>query len=110
MIAFFLNVLIIIGAMWLFFRYMYPKPPKAFFAKAGDDVSLRVCDHCGTSLATYRGIFIPKTLPPDTEEAAVGMLVGTLTRDEKGVIVEQGYFFCNQEHQAAFCVKSEQNA
>lgn len=106
MIAFFLNVLIIIGAMWLFFRYMYPKPPKAFFAKAGDDVSLRVCDHCGTSLATYRGIFIPKTLPPDTEEASVT----ALARDEKGVIVEQGYFFCNHEHQAAFCAKNEQNA
>lgn len=106
MIAFFLNVLIIIGAMWLFFRYMYPKPPKAFFAKAGDDVSLRVCDHCGMSLATYRGIFIPKTLPPDTEEASVT----SLARDEKGVIIEQGYFFCNQEHQAAFCAVFKKDA
>lgn len=77
MFAFILNVLIISVVMWLFFKFMYPKPPKAFFPKEGDDTSLRHCHHCGHELATYRGI---------------------LTTNEQG----DELFFCNDEHQAAY--------
>lgn len=82
MFAFIINVIIILLVMKLFFKFMYPKPPKAFFAQEGDDVSVRNCHHCGHSLATYRGI---------------------LQIDDGGV----ERFFCNDEHQAAFF---EQNA
>lgn len=76
MFAFIINVIIILLVMKLFFKFMYPKPPKAFFAQEGDDVSVRNCHHCGHSLATYRGV---------------------LQIDDG---VER--FFCNDEHQAAF--------
>lgn len=76
MFAFILNVIIILLVMKLFFKFMYPKPPKAFFAQEGDDVSVRNCHHCGHSLATYRGIL----------------------QEDDGV----ERFFCNDEHQAAF--------
>lgn len=104
MFAFLLNVLIIMGVMWLFFRFMYPKPPKAFFAKAGDDISVRHCDYCQGELATYRGIFIPKTLSANTaEREVVDHLPTVLMRDDKHTIIEDGYFFCNLEHQIAYC-------
>ncbi|WFF38986.1 hypothetical protein LU290_01755 [Moraxella nasibovis] len=76
MFAFIVNVIIILIVMKIFFKFMYPKPPKAFFPKEGDDVSVRTCDHCGHSLATYRGIL-------QTEDG-----------------VER--FFCNDEHRTAF--------
>lgn len=100
MIAFIINMLIIMGVMWAFFRYMYPKPPKEFFAKEGDDVSVRTCDFCGGKLATYRGILIPKTLPPATLERD---LTYQFIKNEKNVIQDDCYFFCNGEHQANFC-------
>lgn len=76
MVAFILNVVIILIVMKIFFKFMYPKPPKAFFAKEGDDTSLRQCLHCGHSLATYRGILEQEG---DTER-----------------------FFCNDEHRVAY--------
>lgn len=79
MFAFFINVIIILIAMKIFFKFMYPKPPKAFFPKQGDDTSPRTCDYCGHSLATYRGI---------------------LQNDGDGQ-----WFFCNDEHQNAFQFK-----
>ncbi|WP_133141521.1 hypothetical protein [Moraxella caviae] len=57
MFAFIINVIIILIVMKVFFKFMYPKPPKAFFAQAGDDTSLRRCAHCGHELATYRGFY-----------------------------------------------------
>lgn len=80
MIAFLLNVIIISLVMWAFFRFMYPKPPKAFFPKEGDDTTMRQCHHCGHKLATFRGI---------------------LENDEAGE-----RFFCNDEHRQAFYDKS----
>ena len=47
--------------MWMFFRFMYPKPPKAFFPQAGDVTTLRICDYCGHELAQYRGIVEKKS-------------------------------------------------
>lgn len=99
MIAFLLNALIIMGVMWAFFRFMYPKPPTAFLPKKDDDVSLRVCDYCGHSLATYRGIYekegIEMNSPPpkDTAKTANNLPVPK---------AEGERFFCNDEHKAAF--------
>lgn len=76
MIAFILNVIIILIVMKLFFKFMYPKPPKDFLPKAGDDTSIRTCHHCGHSLATYRGIL-----------------------ENEG---KNERFFCNDEHKAQF--------
>lgn len=56
MFAFILNILIIAVVMWLFFKFMYPKPPKAFYPKPEDDTTMRRCHHCGHKLATYRGL------------------------------------------------------
>lgn len=105
MIAFIINMLIIMGVMWAFFRYMYPKPPKEFFANAGDDVSVRTCDFCGGKLATYRGILIPKTLPPATLERD---LIYQFEKNDKNVIQDDCYFFCNDEHQAEFVKSTKQ--
>lgn len=102
--AFLLNALIIAGTMWALLRFMYPKPPKDFFAKAGDDTSVRRCDRCGGKLATYRGIFVPKALPANTPESAIDeRLLRPIARDDKGVFAEEGYFFCNVDHQIAYC-------
>ncbi len=81
MFAFLLNLIIIAIVMKLFFKFMYPKPPKHFFPKEGDDVSMRRCDYCGHELATYRGILQTEMTDSDAHRA---------------------YFFCNHEHQAAF--------
>lgn len=77
MFAFIVNVIIILIVMKIFFKFMYPKPPKTFFAQEGDDTSLRTCNHCGHSLATYRGIL-----------------------EQGGQDGER--FFCNDEHRAAY--------
>ncbi|STZ00273.1 Uncharacterised protein [Moraxella lacunata] len=79
MFAFLINLIIIAIVMKIFFKFMYPKPPKHFFPKAGDDVGIRRCDYCGHELATYRGI---------------------LQMDVAGDGRE--YFFCNDEHQSAY--------
>ena len=79
MFAFLLNVIIILIVMKVFFKFMYPKPPKNFLPKEGDDTTIRTCNHCGHTLATYRGI---------------------LQKDS-----EQELFFCNDEHQEAFLQK-----
>lgn len=73
MFAFILNVIIIAIVMKVFFKFMYPKPPKHFFAQEGDDTTVRTCSYCGHSLATYRGI-----------------------------LQDDGLFFCNDDHQASF--------
>lgn len=70
-------MLIIVACMWVFGRFMYPRPPKGYLQpKAGDNVTPRTCDYCGHSLAEYRGIVVAD----GAEER----------------------FFCNGEHQADF--------
>ncbi len=76
MFAFLMNVVVISVVMWVIFKFMYPKPPKHFFPKEGDDTTERTCDFCGHSLATYRGIL------------------------EKSDDAE--HFFCNDAHKASF--------
>lgn len=72
MLLFLINIVIILVIMKLFFKFMYPKPPKHFLPQAGDDISVRQCAHCGHSLATYRGI-----------------------------LQDDDVFFCNDEHRQA---------
>lgn len=77
MLAFILNVIIILIIMKIFFKFMYPRPPADFFPKDGDDTTLRVCNYCGHSLPTYRGIL-----------------------NERG-------FFCNDGHEQAFIITED---
>lgn len=102
MAAFLLVLLFMGGVMLGLLRLMYPKPPQAFFAKAGEDVRLRACSYCGHSLATYRGILEdetgrvidPTTMPDDDATKAC---------IEAGQVFDDGRrFFCNDEHRTAF--------
>lgn len=79
MFAFILNALMIMMVMGLFFKFMYPKPPKAFFPKQGDDTSLRRCHHCGHELATYRGLLLHENQSNER-------------------------FFCNDDHLASYAL------
>lgn len=77
--AFIFILLMIIGCMWVFGKWMYPRPPKGYLQpQAGDIVTPRTCDYCGHSLPQYRGIVV-------TDEK---------TRSE--------HFFCNAEHEADY--------
>lgn len=85
MFAFIVNIILIAIVMKVFFRFMYPKPPKAFFAKIGDDTSVRACVVCGHTLATYRGVLMDG-------------------KDEPKMLDDTGkpLFFCNYEHKDEF--------
>lgn len=73
MFSVFFVMLIIIGCTWLSMKLMYPRPPKGYYRpKEGDNLTPRNCNHCGHSLAEWRGI------------------------------VDGEHFFCNDEHQADF--------
>ncbi|UNK04972.2 hypothetical protein MN210_12970 [Psychrobacter raelei] len=60
MFAFVFTLLITALAMWAFFKFMYPKPPKAFMPQEGDVITPRDCSLCGYPLAEYRGVLEPK--------------------------------------------------
>lgn len=60
MFAFIFTLILIWLAMWAFFKFMYPKPPKEFMPKKGDVITPRECDLCGYPLAEYRGVIEPK--------------------------------------------------
>lgn len=108
MFAFVLNVLIVGIIMWVLLKFMYPKPPKAFAPKEGEDIRLRACSHCGHKLATYRGILengagqiIETPAMPDDDETK------KLLKNNQ-VFDDGNPFFCNDEHRQAFYDK--QNA
>lgn len=81
MLAFIINIVLIGLIMGAFFKFMYPKPPKDFFAKQGDDTTVRICQSCGHSLATYRGILMDGNSEPKMT-------------DQHGNLL----FFCNDDH------------
>lgn len=91
MIAFIMTMIVIWAVMWMFFKFMYPKPPKHYYPKEGDVITPRTCDYCGHDLAEYRGVLEPKPAgsSADGEEAA--------------------WFFCNYEHQASFHENEQSN-
>lgn len=82
--AFIFIMLIIFGCMWVFGRWMYPRPPKGkgylVMPSADDVVTPRTCDFCGHSLPQYRGI--------------VTVIEGGADSGE--------HFFCNAEHEADY--------
>lgn len=100
MFAFLINALIIMAVMGAFFRFMYPKPKVSFLPKAGEDSRPRVCDYCGHSLASHRGIYEVdgvETLPPAPTDDLKGEPVSKMAGER---------FFCNKEHKMAFyCTK-----
>ncbi|WP_230661319.1 hypothetical protein [Psychrobacter sp. I-STPA10] len=108
--------------MWILFKFMYPKPPKAFFPKEGDITTPRICNFCGHELAQYRGIVEKKNVEienvekknqqvsmysPDEQsqtdfidsKSALANPTATLTASES---IQNEWFFCNAEHQARF--------
>ena len=111
--------------MWMFFRFMYPKPPKAFFPQAGDVTILRRCDYCGHELAQYRGIVENKIQQqvPDLQNSPAHRSVDTsemATTENTSIesvkkpivassftdtISQDEWFFCNAEHQVSFHAK-----
>ncbi|MDO5768799.1 MAG: hypothetical protein Q4P13_04785 [Psychrobacter sp.] len=86
MFAFIATLIVIWFVMWLFYKFMYPKPPARFMPQEGDVVTPRTCDFCGHELAEYRGVLEPKPNAHDHEEP-----------NQKSE-----WFFCNYEHQADF--------
>ena len=70
MLAFIITLILIWLAMWAFFKFMYPKPPKEFMPKKGDVITPRECDFCGYPLAEYRGVMEakPETLLMATDQ------------------------------------------
>jgi len=89
------TIIIIWICMWLFYKVMYPRPPKSMMPQAGDITTPRTCNFCGHSLAEYRGVLETQ---PNTEAtlAADDMTADTATKKN------QPLFFCNYEHQADF--------
>ena len=112
------TLLVIWVVMWIFFKFMYPKPPKAFFPKEGDITTPRICDFCGHELAQYRGIVqqknqqhqaqnIATAFQSDRADLADTNLKAANSSEEldtlaAGENIENEWFFCNAEHQASF--------
>ncbi|SJM67405.1 hypothetical protein [Psychrobacter piechaudii] len=76
MFAFVFTLIVIWLAMWAFFKFMYPKPPKEFMPKKGDVTTPRDCDSCGYPLAEYRGVTeaIPQAQLTEADQAQVAEL------------------------------------
>lgn len=76
MVAFIFTLIFICLAMWAFFKFMYPKPPKEFMPKAGDVITPRECDFCGYPLAEYRGVMetIPEAQITDSDQQNIADL------------------------------------
>ena len=103
------TLLVIWIVMWIFFKFMYPKPPKAFFPKEGDVTTPRICDFCGHELAQYRGIVEKKKQQVEASSAEFTQPAdSTATTPAKSDMVaasediQNEWFFCNAEHQASF--------
>ena len=111
------TLLVIWVVMWIFFKFMYPKPPKAFFPKEGDITTPRICDFCGHELAQYRGIVQQKSqqfqaqnneAAPQPDSAGADTHLKAANSSEEldtlaaGKNNENEWFFCNAEHQARF--------
>lgn len=76
MFAFVFTLIVIWLAMWAFFKFMYPKPPKEFMPKKGDIITPRDCDYCGYPLAEYRGVTeaIPQAQLMEADQTQVAEL------------------------------------
>lgn len=124
MFAFITTLLITTAIMWVFFKFMYPKPPKHLFPQEGDVISPRLCDECGYPLAQYRGVIEPISEQPPTHQPPHQPKADTANakklRQQRELAIKKGnskeiaeldeliaqwecqWFFCNYEHQAQF--------
>lgn len=106
MVSFLLMMLVMIAVLWALYRFMYPKPPEYFFAKEGDDTSIRQCAYCQHCLETYRGILTDEygnEVPQHNEVMAKTQKIST--EEEQSAL----HFFCNAEHQEAFFTKQHKD-
>ena len=97
------TILIIWICMWLFYKVMYPRPPKSMMPKEGDVTTPRTCNFCGHSLAEYRGVL---ETPPHSD----AMLATDEVVADTATTKDQALFFCNYEHQADFHAGKTYNA
>ncbi|WP_352337033.1 hypothetical protein [Psychrobacter sp. 16-MNA-CIBAN-0192] len=90
-----ITILIIVWiVMWGFYKVMYPRPPKSMMPQKGDITTPRQCNFCGHSLAEYRGVLEPQSVPLKSE---------SISNDSNDTTYTEGdLFFCNYEHQADF--------
>lgn len=102
-----ITILIIVWiVMWGFYKVMYPRPPKSMMPQKGDITTPRQCNFCGHSLAEYRGILEPQSVPfnPSLEPASAN------NDSNNAAYTEGDLFFCNYEHQADYHAAQQQAA
>lgn len=119
MFAFIITLLITTAIMWVFFKFMYPKPPKHLYPQEGDVVSPRFCDECGHPLAQYRGVIEPMPEQQSSHDHADTVNASKFCQQreialrkgndkevaELDALIDQWqtqWFFCNYEHQVQF--------
>ncbi|TXD96619.1 hypothetical protein ES754_09825 [Psychrobacter frigidicola] len=85
--------------MWIFYKVMYPRPPKSMMPQEGDITEPRNCNFCGHSLAEYRGVLETPPVNLDTSN-----IVDDIDATTKASVIKANneLFFCNYEHQADF--------
>lgn len=102
-----ITILIIVWiVMWGFYKVMYPRPPKSMMPQKGDITTPRQCNFCGHSLAEYRGVLEPQSVPfnPSSEPASAN-------NDNNNTAYTEGdLFFCNYDHQADYHAAQKQAA
>lgn len=122
MFAFITTLLITAAMMWVFFKFMYPKPPNHRYPQPNDIITPRLCDACGYPLAEYRGVIEPVSHLPDGMTTANAKQL----RQQRDIAIKKGkheqvaeldaliaqwegqWFFCNYEHQAQFHQQQKQ--
>ena len=97
MFAFILNIIIISVVMWLFLKFMYPKPPKAFFPKEGDDtVGMRwqpIVVFYWTKNSLMNGFFVMLTISNLMPILIQKKIYQWLTIDSFWVNIKNGSFY-----------------
>ena len=97
MVAVIIVILVIWLAMWAFYKFIYPRPPKSMMPKEGDVVTPRNCSFCGHSLAEYRGVLETKPVTAVTDPATDCDGDFDVGKEQPRTV-----FLRNYEHQADF--------
>ena len=95
MFAAIMMIVLIWICMWIFYKFMYPRPPKSMMPQDGDVTTPRICNFCGHSLAEYRGVL-------ETNTEAALRTDGVINNANDSINNQNEFFFCNYEHQADF--------
>ncbi|WP_019672253.1 hypothetical protein [Psychrobacter lutiphocae] len=98
----FFVLLIMSVLMWGFFRFMYPKPPKAFMPKAGDVITPRECSLCGYPLAEYRGVLEakPESALDESQQAEIAQLNAEIAQLQQAVAESEKVLYPNANDKA----------